>query len=388
MSAAVHRVRPMTALAAVALVAVACRAGADEGDGRPESDRDGVEHAEQVAAPAIEAPVADTTFAPHVVCGINFVHAWQAGGHRGYGSDASAGQLDELADLGVQSVAITTFAWMQGLADVEVHSTEHVGASETADRMRAVAEQARARGLDVMYKPHLWIGRGAWRGDIDPDPALGGWPAWFDSYESWVVAQAQIAEDTGATWFVVGVEFVSAVREDPERWRRIIAAVRGVYSGRVTYAANWDEVEHVPFWDGLDAVGVQMFAPLSEADDATPEQMREGAARWLARYEAVAQAVDRPLVLTEVGYMNRAGTTRDPWVWPERLPAGDHGEGDAEQAEAWGAIVATFGRSERVAGIWWWKWFTDPDTDEEGPIGFSPRGRPAEQVLRGACAGR
>lgn len=326
--------------------------------------------------------------APDVICGMNYVHAWQDDGVRGYGSEESASQLDELAALGVQSVAITTFAWMASVHDAQVHGIEDVGGGETAARMRAVAAQASERGLGIVYKPHLWIRRGAWRGDIDPDPSGGGWPAWFDSYEAWIVAQARLAEEVGADWFVVGVEFVSAVRHDPARWREIIAAVRDVYSGRVTYAANWDEVAEVPFWDALDAVGVQMFAPLTDLDDATPEQMREGAAEWLTHYEQVSRTVDRPLLLTEVGYMNRAGTTREPWVWPERLPAGDHGEGDEEQAQAFAAVVTTFGRSEHVVGMWWWKWFTDPDTDEEGAIGFSPRGRRAEAVLREACAGR
>jgi hypothetical protein len=49
-------------------------------------------------------------------------------------------------------------------------------------------------------------------------------------------------------------------------------------------------------------------------------------------------------------------------------------------------MVNTFGQSEHVEQIYWWKWFTNPATNEEGPVGFSPRGKPAEAVLRDACA--
>jgi hypothetical protein len=40
-----------------------------------------------------------------------------------------------------------------------------------------------------------------------------------------------------------------------ERWRKIIAAVRAVYHGKVTYGANWNEYAEVKFWT-LDYIGV------------------------------------------------------------------------------------------------------------------------------------
>ena len=57
-----------------------------------------------------------------------------------------------------------------------------------------------------------------------------------------------------------------------------------------------------------------------------------------------------------------------------------------QQEIGYRAILKTFGRSARVQAIYWWKWFTDPDTREEWPVGYSPRGKPAGQVLRRACA--
>ena len=49
-----------------------------------------------------------------------------------------------------------------------------------------------------------------------------------------------------------------------EEWRRIIAEVREVTAARLTFASNWTHFENVPFWDALDAVGVQAYFPLSE----------------------------------------------------------------------------------------------------------------------------
>ena len=86
--------------------------------------------------------------------------------------------------------------------------------------------------------------------------------------------------------------------------------------------------------------------------------------------------------LNQVGYKAIEGTAMSPWGWPEHLPAGFTADDQGAQSDAYCAIIQTFGQAEAVAGIYWWKWFTDPDTDEEAANGFSPRGKQAEQVLR------
>lgn len=320
------------------------------------------------------------------VCGVCYAHNWQDDGADGYGSETSVRSLREARAHGVSAVSLTSFGWMRSASSVEVISSDRMRASETMARMHAEAANARAQGATIMVKPHLWLGGGDWRGEIAPDPAHGGWDAWFASYRQFLLEHARFAEAVDAEWFVVGVELVTASRAHPERWRALIADVREVYSGSLTYAANWDEAEQVMFWDALDAVGVQMFAPLRAEGDALTT-LEAGAARWLARYEALAERVERPLILTEVGVMNREGGTVRPWEWPDRVRATRTAAGDAEQAAYFAAIGATFGQSQRVAAMYWWKWFTNPETREEGPIGFDPRGKPAADVLAALCGG-
>lgn len=318
-------------------------------------------------------------------CNVCYAHNWQGGGARGYGSATSAASLDELADAGMGAVSLTAFGWMSSLSSTEIRIAR-VRGSETFDRMRVDAERAHALGLEVMVKPHLWIGHGDWRGDIDPAEDAGGWDAWFDSYEAFILEHARFAASIDAAWFCVGVELVSSTRAHPDRWRALIAAIREVYDGRLVYAANWDEVDHVTFHDALDAVGVQHFAPLAEAPGADFATLRAASQRWLDRWSGIATEVDRPLVLTEVGFMNRGGGAVEPWVWPEHLPDVGSEAGDLEQRTAYLATLDTFGRADAVEQIYWWKWFSDPDTDEEGVVGFSPRGKPAGTVLQSFCA--
>jgi hypothetical protein len=41
--------------------------------------------------------------------------------------------------------------------------------------------------------------------------------------------------------------------------------IRKIYTGKLTYAANWDDFDKVPFWKELDYIGIDAYFPLSDA---------------------------------------------------------------------------------------------------------------------------
>jgi hypothetical protein len=311
--------------------------------------------------------------------GIAFAHSTR---HGGYGSRESRASLEELAALGVDSITLIPFGWMEALDATEVVLNTS-GRGESDASLRAATAQAQALGIEVVMKPHLWLRGGAWVGEVAlPDEPA--WDAWFASYTRFIVHYAALAEELALPLLVVGVELRATTAAQPQRWREVIRAARDVYSGPITYAANWDEAEHVTFWDALDYVGVQMWAPLAPEVGATRDELERNARANLAQYVRLAESVGRPLLLTEVGFRANADAAVRPWTWPTRgddvaATARDH----AAQADAYCAIVRTFGRSPHVAGMYWWKWFSNAERDD-GPRGFSPRGRPALSVLRHA----
>ena len=62
----------------------------------------------------------------------------------------------------------------------------------------------------------------------------------------------------------------------------LIGDVRRVYTGTLTYGANWgDEVEQITFWDALDLVGVSFYEPLTDAKTASVATLRAGAKKAL-----------------------------------------------------------------------------------------------------------
>ena len=80
------------------------------------------------------------------------------------------------------------------------------------------------------------------------------------------------------------------IRPHEQEWRRIIARVRAIYRGPVTYGANFDEVFDVKFWDALDWIGVSAYFPL--VDDASPD--RESPARAWQRDPTRSRRRTRP----------------------------------------------------------------------------------------------
>ena len=139
-------------------------------------------------------------------------------------------------------------------------------------------EMAHARGLSVMLVPHLWVESGEWRALIDP-ATDAGWARWAASYTSFVLGWARVAEAEHAEMFSAGVELRSWVTTDrAPSFEEVIKAIRREYHGRVTYSANWDDVDRTVILGDLDVIGINAFYPLADHDGAraTPEAPPEG----------------------------------------------------------------------------------------------------------------
>ena len=110
-------------------------------------------------------------------------------------------------------------------------------------------------------KPQIWVG-GAWPGAVD-FVTEAEWDHFFTTYERWITHYARMAESQHVAALCIGTELVHATLKHPDRWRELIARLRRVYTGRLTYAANWgQEFENITFWRDLDVVGLNSYYPL------------------------------------------------------------------------------------------------------------------------------
>lgn len=166
-------------------------------------------------------------------------------------------------------------------------------------------------------------------------------------------------------------------RADLDRhWRALIADVRAVYTGPIGYGANFDQFDQVGFWDALDFIGISSYfalRTLDVADDALDDALMAGWRTVIERIERVAQAVGRPVVLHELGWSRKLGSTVRPYAYsgvePIELSDGltcidwhTQPEAPHERARALDALVrhVEAGRFPSLRGVSFWKLTTEP----------------------------
>jgi hypothetical protein len=160
--------------------------------------------------------------------GVCYAHAMERG--RGYGSPDSAASLRALAGMGVRWISITPFGF-QRAADATEIAWGGQRFDESDDRLRQTVAQARALGMKVMLKPHLWLRPPAWPGSID-HRTDAGWRAWFASYRPFILHYAALAQAERMEAFCIGNELQHASLREAE-WRALVAEGRGAYAGTI-----------------------------------------------------------------------------------------------------------------------------------------------------------
>ena len=262
--------------------------------------------------------------------------------------------LDELKSLGVNSISIHPYAQIQNDGHVRFR---------VADDNREVTvplDWARDRGLSVMLIPHIayWGSKFLWRGEIKFE-TNEEWDRFFADYETWIVRMAQLAEAHGAGTFCIGLEFTEAQKFEA-RWRKIIAAVRAVYHGKLTYGGNWDSFAEVKFWDALDFIGVLAYFPLTKSDNPSREEIAAAWDKKCVELTAFSKAHgDKQLLFVEIGYNESARAAAEPWAFKT---GGPHAE--EVQQRCIEVALDLPKHCPALAGMYWWKWFPELPTRE------------------------
>jgi hypothetical protein len=305
----------------------------------------------------------------------------------GYGSRAYERTVDEASRMGATWVSLTPFGRVWDLKPTGIDLTFEAPFEENRAAVLAAIREAHARGLRVFLVPHLWVENGEWRALIDPGDDAA-WARWIDAYRAFLLTWAEVAREGDVDLLSVGVELRSWVTTPrAASMLSIIADVRKVYPGLLTYSANWDDVEDTLIFEALDLVGINAFYPLAEHDGASQSELMAGGRAVAAKVAVLARTLERPVVLTEIGYTTRADPAVRPWEWPDGMTAVRIDE--RAQAEAYSALLAPFLRARWCAGFFVWRFYADPDdVSQEAEWGFSPRGKLAELVLRDAFTAR
>ena len=291
----------------------------------------------------------------------------------GYASERAVGVLRGLAAMGVDSVSLMPFAFMPA-PDAPVLRMFTGESDESLDHMTYAAHQA---GLRVMLKPQIWLRGGKFSGDIQFDTEEDFQTFWR-AYRQWILHYARLARNNRIDLLCIGTELRHLSTREKE-WRKLVAEIRRVYPGPLTYAANWGrEFEETPFWDALDYIGLNNYYPLAEdGGDTSPAQLQARADQLAQSVAAVASRWKKPVLLTEVGYPSQAKAAAQPWL--EDFSARSD---PALQARLYEAVFQAFYKQPWFAGMYWWKWPSSGHGGGPDDPSLTPLNKPAAQVVR------
>ncbi|MCC3761484.1 hypothetical protein K3N28_00115 [Glycomyces sp. TRM65418] len=293
---------------------------------------------------------------------------WGWTGVRGtWARPAAADSMRAMAEHGVNWTALAYAAVQDTAQSTEVPFRE--APTVTDDEIVWAIREAKAHGLKVCLKPVVNVGDGTWRayiGFFDWDvPGEPSWAEWFVSYREFLLHAARIAEAEGCEMLCVGCEMVRADSRE-EDWRSLIAAVREVYSGLVTYNCDKYQEDHVRWWDAVDVISSSGYYPID---------------RWeaeLDRIEQVVAAADKPFFFMEAGCPSRTGSPARPNDWS--LPGFPSGE---EQLRYYRAMFDACERRPWMRGFMLWDWPPRLYAAADAAVNddYCPYGKPAGDLM-------
>lgn len=299
------------------------------------------------------------------VCGMT----WGWTGVRGtWATPAGEASLDAMADHAVTWTALAYAAVQETpfSTDIPFDAEPTVTDEEIVWAIR----QAKARGMKVCLKPVVNVADGTWRAHIgffDWDvPGEPSWTDWFASYRAFIRHAARLAQAEGCEMLCIGCEMVRADGQEAH-WRALIAEVRELYTGLVTYNCDKYQEDHVTWWDAVDVISSSGYYPLGGWD------------AQLDRIERVVSASGKPFVFLESGCPSRTGSPAAPNDWS--LPGSPSG---AAQLEWYQDMFAACARRPWVSGWFLWDWpprLYDA-ADAAGNDDYCPYGKPAGAYLR------
>lgn len=228
---------------------------------------------------------------------------------------------------------------------------------------------AKELGLRVALKPTVNTRNRVWRAHInffDEDvPCEPKWHNWFVSYTAFQLHFAEIAEKCGCEMFIAGCEMVQTQRREAE-WRKLIADIRGVFSGLVSYNTDKYQEHNVVWWDAVDVISSSGYYPINDWENQ------------LDRIEKVVKRFDKPFFFAECGCMSVEGSNLVPNDWSVR------GEVDLKgQADWYQAMFDACEKRDWVGGfaIWDWRWKQYSLSAAKKHGGYDIYAKPAEKIV-------
>ncbi len=284
--------------------------------------------------------------------------------------------ITEIARTGANTICLVVHGYQENTSSGSIF----IDARKTPSnrRLGELIDCAHEKGLRVILIPVVLLAKrrgNEWRGKIKPD----NWNEWWEDYNHFILHYAAVAQAGGVEVFSVGSELISTETQT-DRWKQLIAAVRKVYTGRLTYSANWDHYEVPRFWGDLDIIGMTSYFTLAKVKNPALKDLLgvwAGIKRDILKWQ---KTINRPILFTEVGWPNQVTAAEFPWNYYASPDEPD----PILQANCFESFFATWINEKPVAGflIWEWRNGLDQPTSPQKDTSYRPMSKPAMKVIR------
>lgn len=308
--------------------------------------------------------------------GFNFSHEGYSI-YNGYGSRLASRSLQELRSIHANAVAIVPYSYMRDPKKPSFIPFSQRAGSENDESVIHSHYEAKKRGLFTVLKPQIWIGRNSWPGDVEMS-SEEEWQQFFEHYHRWMRHYALLAEMYGFDMLCVGVEFAKATVARDQDWRTLIKKLRGIYSGPMTYAANWgEEFENLQFWDELDYIGLDCYYPLSKKEQPSKEELTQHFNQVLDLIEETCHSYNKPMIFTEIGFRS----VKNTWTQPHEEPLGRPFDEQCQNL-CYEVVLENIQDKDFCNGLLWWKWSCNLDNRQQNNTGFTPYNKLAQHTVK------
>lgn len=297
---------------------------------------------------------------------------------------ASSLELEEkfvqpIVDIHANYAAIMPFGFIESLDHPEIfYNSDRQWFGETMEGAKQYIAELHKKEIKVMLKPHIWVWHGEFTGMLKMANEED-WKSFELSYEKFIMDFAILAETEKVDMFCIGTELESFIVHRPEYWVQLITKIRGIYHGKLTYAANWDEYKRVSFWEYLDYIGVDAYFPIAMSQTPTIDEAKLGWVRWKTEMEKISDKTGKKIIFTEYGYRSVDFAGKEPWQATREMKSLNF----ESQKNLLQALYEEVWNEPWFAGGFLWKWFVDGErVDGTKDTQFSPQNKPAAEVVK------
>jgi len=277
-------------------------------------------------------------------------------------------------------VALTPYAFSKANEPAVKFNYEHSWWGEQTEGTISMIKQAKAEGLKIMLKPHVWVMGEGWCGQFDLKTEED-WKKWEKDYAKYILSNAKIAQQYNVEMLCIGTEYKIATAKRVIFWKALIKSIRKIYTGKITYASNWDNYTNIKFWNELDYIGVDAYFPLSQTKNVDVNRLNTQWKKITTRLKSFSEKQNKKIIFTEFGYKSIHFSAWNQWEIEGIQP--DKNVNLNAQENAYRSLFQNVWSQKWIEGGFLWKWFAD-DKNSGGlnNSDYTPQHKPVEKIIK------